>query len=71
MYRAVLEYMAGVQPDYEGFFVRPCLPTEWDKIAVERELRGKRYVLEISNREVFVNGSKLDGDFVEYEAGEE
>ncbi len=69
MYRAVLEYMAGVQPDYAGFHIRPCLPKEWPSVSVERVLRGKRYFIEITEDSVTVNGEPLDGDFVPYENG--
>jgi cellobiose phosphorylase len=70
MYRAVLEYMAGIQPDYDGFHIRPCLPTEWPALSVERVLRGKRYRIEISRSDdgydITVNGEPLRDGFVAY-----
>ncbi len=67
MYRAVLEYMAGIQPDYNGFYIRPCLPKEWPSVSVERELRGKKYSIEITHDSITVNGEKLEGDYISYE----
>ncbi len=70
MYRAVLEYMAGIQPDYEGFHILPSLPTEWPSVEVERILRGKRYHILIrrddKGYDVEVNGVKVPGTFVSY-----
>ncbi|MGE9294810.1 MAG: GH36-type glycosyl hydrolase domain-containing protein [Puniceicoccales bacterium] len=70
MYRAVLEYMVGIQPDYDGFHVRPCLPDEWPSVSAERVLRGQRYFIEVKRAgdgyDVFVNGLLLDSDFVAY-----
>jgi cellobiose phosphorylase len=67
MYRAALEYMAGIQPDYDGFHIRPCLPAEWPSISVKRVLRGKRYFIEITQGSITVNGELLKGDFVPYQ----
>ncbi len=66
MYRAVLEYMVGIQPDYDGFHIRPCMPSEWPAISVERVLRGKRYYIEITKGSITVNDEPLKGDFVPY-----
>lgn len=73
MYRAVLEYMVGIHPDYDGFRVRPCLPAEWPSVEVERHLRGQRYRIVIRRNgkayDIEVNGSRLDGDFIPYNSG--
>lgn len=41
MFRAVVEYFAGIRPGYRGFSVHPCLPSTWDRVTVRRPLRGK------------------------------
>jgi cellobiose phosphorylase len=66
MYRAVLEYMAGIQPDYEGFYIRPCFPVEWPSVSVVRFLRGKRYRIIITHDSISVNGEVIDGNHVSY-----
>jgi cellobiose phosphorylase len=47
MFRAVIEYFAGIKPDYHGFRIVPCLPTEWERIRVRRPLRGHTYEIDI------------------------
>lgn len=70
MYRAVLEYMVGVQPDFEGFHVCPCLPDEWSEVSMERVLRGTNYSIQVRREgdgyAVVVNGTPLEGTFVPY-----
>jgi len=66
MYRAILEYMVGIVPDYDGFYIKPCLPEEFEEVSAERELRGKRYAIHVSKKQITVNGEILDGNFVSY-----
>jgi cellobiose phosphorylase len=47
MFRAVVEYFAGIQPDYRGFRVCPCLPSAWPAMRVRRPLRGRDYEVRI------------------------
>lgn len=68
MYRSVLEGMLGIQPDYDGFHIRPALPSAWPAVSVERVLRGKRCFIEMTHEAVTVNGRPLNGDFVFYES---
>jgi cellobiose phosphorylase len=70
MYRAVLEYMAGIQPDYSGFHIRPSLPSGWPAMEVERTLRGRRYWISIrrdaGSYTVLVNDRLVEDAFVPY-----
>jgi cellobiose phosphorylase len=70
MYRAVLEYMAGIQPDYKGFHIRPSLPSGWPEVEVERTLRGRRYRILIrrdaDSYTVLVNDHPVKSEFVPY-----
>ncbi|MCC5845491.1 MAG: hypothetical protein JJU05_14680 [Verrucomicrobia bacterium] len=63
MFRAVVEYFAGVQPGYDAFVVAPSLPGEWDKITVRRTLRGKAYDIEVrrggDGLQLWLNGERL------------
>ncbi|MDA3873392.1 MAG: hypothetical protein PF795_05480 [Kiritimatiellae bacterium] len=63
MFRAVVEYMAGVQPGYDAFTIAPCLPDEWDFLKLRRELRGTCYEIEIRREEgevrLYVDGQPL------------
>ncbi len=66
MFRAMTEYFLGVQPSYRGFHIRPTLPPEWKGAKIERLLRGKRYIIELTPGSVKVNGQHLEGDFISY-----
>ena len=70
MFRVVVEYFLGVRPDYDGFRIRPCLPSTWPGASLERTIRGKRYAIRIEREgegyAIRVNGRPLEGDFVPY-----
>ena len=65
MFRAVVEYMAGCRPGYDGFTVTPCLPREWNEVRLKRRLRGKTYDIAIARDgdgyAVTVNGRTVEG----------
>jgi len=71
MYRAVLEYMIGIQPDYDGFHVQPCLPAAWESVTAERVLRGRRYAFRMIHRDgqtdIEVDGRETEDRFFHYE----
>lgn len=62
MFRAVVEYMAGVQPGYHGFQIRPCLPSAWDVVRLNRPLRGKNHAFEIRRQESGQYQIAMDGN---------
>lgn len=39
-YYALTHYILGVQPDYDGLVVQPCLPAAWQEVRIERRFRG-------------------------------
>ncbi len=49
VFRAVTQDMMGFHPDYDGFDLRPCLPSEWESCRFERRFRRNRYIIEIRN----------------------
>ena len=49
MYRAMLDWILGVRPDYDGLIVDPALPSAWDKAKVIRKFRGRTYNITILN----------------------
>jgi cellobiose phosphorylase len=61
MFRAVIEYMAGIRPGYHGFTVQPCLPSDWPSMRVNRPLRGRERIVEI-RRGPGGYGIRVDGE---------
>lgn len=41
--RGLVEGILGIQADYEGLRIRPCLPSDWDQAEATRRFRGADY----------------------------
>ena len=71
-YQAATRYILGVQPDYHGLRIDPCIPSAWDGFHVERRFRGAQYHIQVYNpqhvcrgvRKVLVNGQPLEGSLI-------
>jgi N,N'-diacetylchitobiose phosphorylase len=68
-YHAAINAILGVQPDYDGLRLRPCLPSHWPEVSVERIFRNKLFVIVIKNggkalKRLTCNGREYSGDFV-------
>ncbi len=67
MYRAVIEFLLGVKPDFNGLKLEPCLPTSWKGAKISRIFRGVKYDIEFipaSEYRLTVDGKKIDGNVV-------
>jgi len=45
----ITQFILGVQPDYEGLRIDPCIPNDWRGYKVKRKFRGATYTIEIQN----------------------
>ena len=69
LFRGIIEFMLGVQADYDGLTMKPCLPRAWKKATCRREYRGSIYLIEIHNPlgletgtvKVQVDGKEISG----------
>lgn len=69
MYRAALDWILGVRPDYDGLVVSPSLPSAWAEARVTRRFRGCLYDIHITNTRrsrggeasLSVNGASHEG----------
>ncbi len=66
-YYALTHYILGVQPDYDGLVIQPCLPAAWEEVRIERQFRG--HLLDIHIRRgaetgssCTLNGNPLSGN---------
>ena len=70
LFKGVVEYMLGVQADYDGLAIRPVLPDEWTDVSVHRVFRNATYEIRILNRNpkgnavITVDGKAIDGDIL-------
>lgn len=61
---AITQFILGIQPDYDGLIVNPCIPTEWKGFKISRKFRGAQYNIEVQNpngvskgvKEIIVDG---------------
>ncbi len=47
---ALSNYILGIQPDYNGLIINPCIPKEWNNFKVIRKFRNSTYQIEIINQ---------------------
>ena len=70
---AVSQYLLGVQPDFDGLRIQPCLPASIPEFAVTRKCRGATYKIRVKNsgtgqkpKSLVVNGQRIDGNLLSY-----
>jgi cellobiose phosphorylase len=67
---AISQYILGIQPEYDGLIVNPCIPKEWDGFNISRKFRGTTMNIEVQNpnhvskgvKEIWVDGIKIEGN---------
>ncbi len=71
-YYAITQFILGIQPQYKGLKVDPCIPKNWDGFEVNRKFRGAEYKIKISNHEhvskgikkIILNGKEIPGNII-------
>ena len=71
-YYAITQYILGIQPQYNGLKVDPCIPKEWDGFEISRKFRGLNFKIEIKNpkhiakgiEKLIVNGKEIEGNII-------
>lgn len=74
MFRAVLDYMLGIQTSADGLTIRPCICDAWDGYEVVRPFRKNVYHITVHNPEhkqtgvsyMIVDGVKQQEPFIQY-----
>lgn len=69
---AITQYILGIQPDYDGLTINPCIPKAWDGFKVTRKFRGATYEINIQNpnhvskgiKSLTVDGETVDGNTI-------
>ena len=65
-YEAISKWILGVQPDYNGLKIDPCIPSQWNDISIKRVFRGDIYNILIRNPKSICKGvEKIIVDGVE------
>lgn len=71
-YVAITQAILGIQADFDGLKVDPCIPIAWDGFEITRVFRGDTYVIKISNpnhvskgvKTITVNGAQINGNII-------
>jgi N,N'-diacetylchitobiose phosphorylase len=74
-YYAASRYMLGIQPEYDGITIDPCIPSDWVGFEVKRRFRKKWLNIKVENKnrvekgvnEIILNGEKVVGSFIPIE----
>ena len=75
----ISQYILGVQPDYEGLRIDPCIPDGFGGFTLTRKFRGAVYEIEVQNPnnvqkgicKLVVDGKEIEGNVIPFEAGKE
>ncbi len=64
MYIAATQYILGVRPEWEGLRIDPCLPSDWEEVALERFFRKCKVKININKTKGICKGKislKING----------
>lgn len=69
---AATQYILGIQPQYDGLKIDPCIPKEWSEFEITRKFRNAVYNVKVSNpshvskgiKKLVVNEKEIDGNII-------
>ena len=78
-YYTAAQYILGIQPDYNGLRINPCIPSTWKEFQVQRRFRNKLFTINVSNpnsvqkgvKQLELNGKPLPSNFIPFEVATE
>jgi N,N'-diacetylchitobiose phosphorylase len=78
-YYTATQYILGIQPEYPGLRVDPCIPAEWKELKISRRFRNKNLRILIRNengvqkgvKKILMNGKEIMGNLIPVEQMEE
>jgi N,N'-diacetylchitobiose phosphorylase len=71
-YYAATHYILGIQPDYQGLKIDPCIPAHWKEVTIKRKFRNKEFTIYIKNdtgvgkgiKQIRINGEPIEGSLI-------
>jgi cellobiose phosphorylase len=74
-YYTAMNFILGIQPQYNGLLFDPCIPSSWQEFKVSRKYREKMLSITVSNKGnkekgvnyLILNGQKIDGNFIDFQ----
>ena len=73
-YYTATQYILGIQPDYLGLKIDPCIPADWKDLRITRGFRKKTLSITIKNeggaqkgvQRIVLNGEEIEGNVVPF-----
>ena len=71
----VSQYILGIQPQFDGLAIDPCIPKEFSAFQVKRHFRGADYEIDVQNpehvekgiRSLIVDGKEIEGHVIPFD----
>lgn len=78
-YYSAMHSILGIQPDYHGLTINPCIPSYWKSFSVKRRFRNKQLNITVFNdhniqkgvRKITINNKTLDSNFIPFDQMED
>ena len=78
-YYTAAQFILGIQPDYNGLRIDPCIPSNWKDIKIKRVFRNKIFRIIIKNekgsqkgiKKLILNGNKINSNLIPLELMED
>ena len=74
-YYTATQFILGIQPDYNGLRIDPCIPSDWKEIKITRRFRKKNFNITIKNpndiqkgvKKITINNKSIEGNLIPFE----
>jgi N,N'-diacetylchitobiose phosphorylase len=71
-YYAATHYILGIQPDYNGLRIDPCIPSSWKEFSIKRKFRKKIFDITVYNKagvqkgvkKIFINNEEITDNLI-------
>lgn len=71
-YYSSMQNVLGIQPQYDGLKIDPCIPSHWREFSMKRTFRNNRINIRVTNKnecqkgvkQIILNGETLEGNFI-------
>jgi N,N'-diacetylchitobiose phosphorylase len=74
-YYTATQFILGIQPDYSGLRIDPCIPSKWKEMKITRKFRNKNFNITIKNKngaqkgvkKITLNNKRIGGNLIRVE----
>jgi cellobiose phosphorylase len=74
-YYSTMYYILGIQPNYNGLKIDPCIPSQWKGFSAKRVFRNKVLDIKVLNeqgiqkgvKKMILNNETIEGNFIPFD----